>query len=238
MPRNPYYDYADPSEYTVPKPPPPPKDEPPPEMDKKLKQLVETQGEGPHGPLPKAIDLDAIGRKWTSDTGPRYATWGDKYVVKTGSSQGQKEVHFVEGGEGAAVYFAAVEGEASDLLTALQNGGNPSWTDEEGMQPLHAACRHGHAECVKMLLAMGADINGITRTAWTPLITAAYWGNLECVQALLSNGAELHLKGTHRLREQRLTAKQFAEAYGNEACAAMLKSAELRESMKSGSRRK
>ena len=128
---------------------------------------------------------------------------------------------------GSDVFFASVEGDLDSLSAALSAGGSPDWENEEGQRPLHASCRHGHCECVDLLISVGANINAIAATGWTPLINASYWGHVDCVRSLLSHGAELHHLGGGHGYDQ-FTASDYANHVGHGACLALLRSAERR----------
>ena len=57
--------------------------------------------------------------------------------------------------------------------------------------PLAVACEHGRVECVRILLAAGAPVNGSSGAA-TPLYIAAQNGQAECVTLLLAARASVH----------------------------------------------
>ena len=62
---------------------------------------------------------------------------------------------------------------------------------DSGYTPLHYAAREGHAECVRVLLASGANANARTRAGGaTPLHRAAFTGEATCVRLLLDGGAD------------------------------------------------
>lgn len=62
---------------------------------------------------------------------------------------------------------------------------------DSGYTPLHYAAREGHAECVRALLASGANANARTRAGGaTPLHRAAFTGSGACVMLLLEGGAD------------------------------------------------
>ncbi|XP_065065714.1 ankyrin repeat, PH and SEC7 domain containing protein secG-like [Rhopilema esculentum] len=67
---------------------------------------------------------------------------------------------------------------------------NSLWT------PLFMAAKQGHADCVKLLLEAGAEVDGINKhkAAWTPLWVATYAGHEKCVKLLLDKGAKLEVK--------------------------------------------
>ena len=72
-----------------------------------------------------------------------------------------------------------------DIVTNDGVGGDSGYT------PLHYAAREGHAECVRVLLASGANANARTRAGGaTPLHRAAFTGEATCVRLLLDGGAD------------------------------------------------
>ncbi|XP_070615785.1 phosphatidylinositol-3,5-bisphosphate 3-phosphatase MTMR8-like isoform X3 [Erythrolamprus reginae] len=55
--------------------------------------------------------------------------------------------------------------------------------------PLRLAASKGHLGCLRVLLAHGADVDGLDVKAQTPLFVAVSHGHLDCVKALLEAGA-------------------------------------------------
>ncbi|XP_074056895.1 ankyrin repeat and SOCS box protein 12 [Macrotis lagotis] len=55
--------------------------------------------------------------------------------------------------------------------------------------PLRLAASHGHLNCLKVLLAHGAEVDSLDVKAQTPLFTAVSRGHLDCVRVLLEAGA-------------------------------------------------
>jgi ankyrin repeat protein len=73
-----------------------------------------------------------------------------------------------------------------------------SYTDlvgkQGGLTPLHYAVRDGRDEAARLLLAAGADINGVTKGDQTsPLLMAVINGNYDLALYLLENGADPNL---------------------------------------------
>jgi uncharacterized protein len=60
----------------------------------------------------------------------------------------------------------------------------------DGMTALHWATYHDDAECMKQLIAAGADAKAANRYGVTPLALACTSGNSEIVEALLAAGAD------------------------------------------------
>ena len=65
--------------------------------------------------------------------------------------------------------------------------------DGSGPSPLHAACQHGHPNCVQMLIDHGADVNARTNKARTPVFNAARFGNASCLRKLLKAGGNVDM---------------------------------------------
>jgi ankyrin repeat protein len=55
----------------------------------------------------------------------------------------------------------------------------------------------GSPDCVKALIAAGADLNARDRDGMTALIESAVQGNIECVKALIAAGADVKAKDRH-----------------------------------------
>ena len=113
-------------------------------------------------------------------------------------------------------WLAANEGRVEDLRVALEQrstglaaagptarlGGSGSnrkpgptgtlnWCNSQGVTPLHAACLHGHAECVQLLLDAHAALDPRQKGGATPLIVATRQGHTSCVALLLGAGADI-----------------------------------------------
>ncbi len=102
-------------------------------------------------------------------------------------------------------HAAAQEGHLEVLETLLEaeekkagnerGGADPrrtmSWsTTKEGHTPLHLAASSGNVDCLKRLIAAGADVNAKDAKGVTPLILSAFVDQLSSVRALLSAGAD------------------------------------------------
>jgi ankyrin repeat protein len=60
---------------------------------------------------------------------------------------------------------------------------------------LFRAAMNGRIECVKALLAKGAEVNTKGHGGFTPLITAAHQGETDIVKTLLAHGADVNARG-------------------------------------------
>lgn len=105
------------------------------------------------------------------------------------------------------IFYAARKGDATALLSLLGNGANPDVYDEEedylGRLPLSIAAKHGHLECIKILLQHGADVNDTDAEMDAAITLAAAGGHTECVRFLLQNGADVNhhsVNGTPLIR--------------------------------------
>ena len=75
------------------------------------------------------------------------------------------------------------------LITLLAAGANVNHANEYSYTPLYWAARHGHAECVKLLLAApGIDVNRANKDGKTPLQIATERGQTECAELLRAAG--------------------------------------------------
>ena len=59
-------------------------------------------------------------------------------------------------------------------------------------QLCHSAAIQGHIECLKELIAAGADINKEDKDGRTALWTAANQGHIECLKELIAAGADIN----------------------------------------------
>jgi ankyrin repeat protein len=109
-----------------------------------------------------------------------------------------------EESEWTALHDAAAGGHALAAQALLQHGAEVDARDEDGQTPLFWAAGgeadalrgeqadpKGGVECVRMLLAFGADVNAVdSKLGWAPLHAAAYHGKADVVQLLLQKGAD------------------------------------------------
>jgi ankyrin repeat protein len=57
---------------------------------------------------------------------------------------------------------------------------------------LYYATRYKHLDCLKELIAAGADVKALNTNGATALHYAAYWGSLNCLKELIAAGANVN----------------------------------------------
>lgn len=82
-----------------------------------------------------------------------------------------------------------------DAVKLFLVAGMPATTGEPGGSVLESAVEGGHAEVVRVLLAAGADPNGVGYAGRPLLIAAAEGQGADVVRALLAGGADVTRKG-------------------------------------------
>ncbi len=89
-----------------------------------------------------------------------------------------------------ALHLASVYGQEDVVRCLLENGADPTVTDDDHALALHDAASGGHMGCARLLLqAAPWTINALDEDGDTPLHNAARADNTEMVQFLLSRGA-------------------------------------------------
>ncbi len=141
---------------------------------------------------------------------------GDRVAVVRYLLQNGADPHLPAYDHASALDLWAYEGDASVVRVLLDHHADPNLgCAPSGETPLHYATSQGHlpgrTECVKLLLAAGADPNrpanvGIETTAYmrdicvrgeTPLHRAAIHGDEQMIQHLLDYGADPSIKDAH-----------------------------------------
>lgn len=87
---------------------------------------------------------------------------------------------------------ASIEGNCKELSRLLANGGRTTIEDDDRRSLLSLAAYHGHADCVKILLEFGADVDSVSVEHYTPLAFAACRGHFDCVKILIEAGADVN----------------------------------------------
>jgi uncharacterized protein len=95
----------------------------------------------------------------------------------------------------AAVADAAMARDRAAVRTLLQQGGDASAAQGDGMTGLHWAATHGDVELAEMLLYAGANTRATTRLgAYTPLHVASRAGFAAVVTRLVGAGADVEAR--------------------------------------------
>ena len=131
------------------------------------------------------------------------------------------------------LHKAASEGDTSTLQQLLKEGHSPSTTggttcwlrgasEIHTRTPLHYAAKHGHLDCIRLLLKYGADPNSRDGDGYTPLhyLCQVYkpgrdrHDNLrQCVSSLVLCGADIRAK-----TNSGKTPSEIAETQRNHIC--------------------
>ena len=114
---------------------------------------------------------------------------------------GQTLLHIAAGGEKDCP-------ELCEIL--LKHNAKINSVDVYGSQPLHLACKQGHAETGKLLLSYGADTNAVNKCGQTPLHTAAI-GESDCPEVceiLLTHDAKIDAVDVDGSQPLHLACKQ------------------------------
>ena len=95
-----------------------------------------------------------------------------------------------------AVFVAAAQGNTDilRLLLELKVPCDMKRTDTN-VAALYMAAQDNHTECVRLLVAAGADIDATQKGGFTPLFAAAAGGHIETIAALIELGADVELAG-------------------------------------------
>ena len=65
---------------------------------------------------------------------------------------------------------------------------------------LHIVARHGHSQCISILVGSGANTESLDKDGKTPLALAAWQNDCESIQELLKAGARVEKVGTKHLK--------------------------------------
>lgn len=109
-----------------------------------------------------------------------------KLLVQNGASCSDVDANGL-----TVLHHAAVNGLA-DVVSALVVSGKALLDPRNlaGCTPLYQAVQHGHIECARALLGLGADLGTCSRSGATPLYIASDRGHLSLVELLLDAGAD------------------------------------------------
>ena len=92
--------------------------------------------------------------------------------------------------------FAAADGQAAQMIRALEAGANRDVTDGSGLRALHWAAQNGHHECVRRLLERQTPIDAVTNDNSTALFLASTNGHENIVRLLLERQANRSIKNS------------------------------------------
>ena len=96
------------------------------------------------------------------------------------------------------VRTSATAGDAATLVESLDGFDVETQMDEHGTRALHMAAMAGHLECVKLLLARGADVHAKEQgMGATALLLAVVSGHLEVAHELVKAGADINVADMH-----------------------------------------
>ena len=65
---------------------------------------------------------------------------------------------------------------------------------------LHIVARHGHSQCISILVESGANTESLDKDGKTPLALAAWQNDCESIQELLKAGARVEKVGARHLK--------------------------------------
>ena len=98
----------------------------------------------------------------------------------------------------AVVYSHAAVGDLERLKVALKEDKNKigiKYVDGEGKTPLMIAAKHGHTECVTVLLNNAAKLHARSNDRTTVLLYAISGGHEKVIEVLLKAGANVNARG-------------------------------------------
>ena len=93
------------------------------------------------------------------------------------------------------LWKASADGDLSAIRKALDDGVDLEALDSQfGINPLGWAALNGQTAAAKLLIDMGADVNGRHRDSSTSLHGASFLGHIETVKLLLEKGADINIR--------------------------------------------
>lgn len=118
------------------------------------------------------------------------------------------------------LFFASINRQLDAIDWMLAHGADPNIRFNSGRSVLSAVCMHGHHDVLRKLLDAGAKpIFTCHDNQETPLMIATYNDRIACVEMLIESGADLNARS-----KDGNTALKYAEEYGREAIAVLLRS--------------
>ncbi|CAH1250606.1 SHANK1 [Branchiostoma lanceolatum] len=113
-----------------------------------------------------------------------------KSLLELGSSPDYKDARNLT----SLYHCCMMGGNPTCCEVLLHNHADPHVTDEQGWQPMHQACRHGHVQHLEHLLFYGADHTAQNASGNTPLHICALYNQEPCTRVLLFRGARRDVK--------------------------------------------
>ena len=111
-----------------------------------------------------------------------------------------------------ALHYASIRGNENIITSLLKNGADVESRTSGYLTPLYLAAEAGQVKAMRILLALGADVNVYSqeddKMAWTPLHCAAYGGHMDAVKLLLENNAEIKAIADSSYRPLHLAASE------------------------------
>jgi ankyrin repeat protein len=122
-------------------------------------------------------------------------------------------------GDVEALYQAAGEGRAAEVVELLDSGLDANTRTRSGSYALNAAAVENEIEVIRVLLARGADPNVQNSQGDTPLICATKYGGgrAETVELLVQAGSDLGVRDN-----KGNTALDYAKAKDQQAAIALI----------------
>ncbi|TRY54641.1 hypothetical protein DNTS_001621 [Danionella cerebrum] len=103
-------------------------------------------------------------------------------------------IHFGKSGD-TVLHYAARYGYLDIIRFLIEEMGmDVEVYNNDYKRALHEASSMGHHDCVRYLLAKGAQVDSLKKADWTPLMMACTRRNLSVVQELLDHGANATLQ--------------------------------------------
>lgn len=183
----------------------------------------------------EAGDFNAVQQFLRDGTDPNAQDGRDATALHIAAAHGHLEIAKLLIESGANVDFLIEEG-GTPLMAAsarlkpemieflISRGAQPNKKGHDGRFPLACPFHFGvvlvneQLECIRGLVAHGANVNERTDTGGTPLMKGAWFGNREAVEELLKLGADPTLRD-----DRGRTAAMLAFERGHDDLAQLLK---------------